>query len=91
MPLLSQALSYLRKKNDLKKAFRTWNPTVEYYLYGTLLWTDVERTSSFVIKTLPSVQFDENEMCNVSVKQFVTKEISKWRFNKLYQQRDGFK
>jgi hypothetical protein len=45
----------------------------------------MERTSSLVIKTVPSVQLAENEMYDeyVYVKQFVTRgKVSQWTANK---------
>jgi hypothetical protein len=71
---------------------------LESYSWVTLnrssSWSDIERTSSLVVKTVQSVQLAKNEMYDeyVYVKQYVTGgTISEWTAQKLCQLEDGLK
>lgn len=77
------ALNYLKKWTE--KSFQDLQLHSWITLDRTPLWTDIEKSLSFVTKTVSSIQFVENEMYNeyVYMKQFVTKKkISEWAAKK---------
>lgn len=77
------ALSYLKKwaaNNFQNLESYSW-----VMLNRTPNWEDIEKSSSLVSQTVPSVDFPENEMYDeyVYMKQFVTSQkISEWSLNK---------
>jgi hypothetical protein len=72
LSIYETALSYLKKLTE--KRFVNMESYSWVTLNSTPSWANIERTSSLVIKTAPSVQFTENKMYDeyVDEMQFVT-------------------
>lgn len=83
--ILWNSSKLLKKKKAEEKFLETG-----ILLDKTSSWTDIERMSHLMIKTLPPVQFDKNQMYNV--KNFITREeYLNAVLIKLNHQQDGLK